>query len=146
MVISVSYELKTFGASVLMALVFGILYDITGAFSKVTGKKAAWDFFGWFAACTLLGSLWFYLQNGEIRWYMVLGALVSGILYFFTLEKYVFWVFTFIASIICRFFHIILKIVLTPFKFLGKMLGVYINKANTKFFRKEKDENYEKNA
>lgn len=146
MIISASYELKTFGASVLMALLFGILYDITGAFAKVTGKKAVWDIFGWCAACVLLGSAWFHLQNGEIRWYMVLGASVSGIIYFLTLEKYVFLVLTFIASIICRFFHIILKIVLTPFKFLGKMISVYINKAKTKFFRKEKDENYEKNA
>lgn len=146
MVISASYELRTFGASVLMALLFGILYDITGAFSKVTGKKAVWDILGWCAACVLLGSAWFHLQNGEIRWYMVIGALVSGILYFLTLEKCVFLAFTFIASFICRFFHIILKIVLTPFKFLGKMLSVHIKKAKTKFFKKVEDKNYEKKA
>ena len=146
MVVSASYELKTFGASVLMALAFGLLYDLVRAFSRVTEKKVMWDLFGWSASCVLCGTGWFYFLGGELRWYMVVAALFSGILYFLTLEKYVFLAFSFLSTLIYRFFNIILKIVLTPLKILCKILGVYIKKAKTKFFRKVEDKNYEKKA
>ncbi len=146
MVISAAYELKTFGASIIIALAFGLLYDLVRALSGVAGKKAIADLFGWGLICILCAGGWFYLLGGELRWYMVAAALASGILYFLTLEKYVFSAFLFLTLCICRFFNIILKIVLTPLKILCKILGVYIKKAKTKFFKKVEDKNYEKKA
>lgn len=144
MVISASYELKTFAAAILIAVVGGVIYDLGRAFGKVTGKKGIFDLLGWTAVCALCGGIWFFWQNGEIRWYMVTSAILSAILYYFLLEKYVFFVFLFLVKILCGFFNIILKILLTPLKFLCKILGVYVKRAKTKFFKKVEDDDYEK--
>lgn len=144
MVISASYELKTFAAAILIALFGGVIYDIGSAFGKVTGKKMLFDLLSWIAACIFCGGIWFFAQNGEIRWYMVAAAILSAVLYYFLLEKYVFLIFLFLAKILCGFFDIILKILLTPPKFLCKILGVYVKRAKTKFLRKVEDDNYEK--
>lgn len=146
MVVSVDYELITFGASVAASVGFGLMYDICRAFSKATGKRAVFDALFWCLACVFCGGIWFFLQNGELRWYMCVASGMSAILYFLTVEKYVFAAFLFLAKIICRFFSIILKILLTPLEILGKILSVYIKKAQTKFFKKVEDENDEKKA
>ena len=146
MVIVASYEIRTFFASIILALILGIIYDLMQAFGRVTKKRAICDFAGWGIICILCGGLWLYAQNGELRWYMVTAAVLSGILYFLTVEKYVLRMFLYLASLICRFFDFILKILLTPLNFLCKILGVYIKRAKTKFFKKVEDKNDEKTA
>ena len=146
MVISVNYELMTFAASIIASVIFGIIYDLFRAFSVVTGKRAVFDIFFWCTTCALCGGIWFLIQNGELRWYMCTASVLSTILYFFTVEKYIFTIFLFLSKIICCFFNIILKILLTPFKILGKILNVYIKKSGTKFFRKVEEQNDKENA
>lgn len=146
MVVSASHELEGLAASVVAAILFGIIYDFMRALRKVSGKSILTDALCWIMICAVCGGIWFRFLGGELRWYMAIGAFSGAVLYFALAGRYVFLVFSFLAELICRFFHIILKLLLTPLKFLCKMISVYIKKAKTKFFRKVEDENDEKTA
>lgn len=146
MVVSASHELKGLAVSVAAAILFGIIYDFTRALRRVSGKNLLTDALCWIMICAVCGGIWLRVLGGELRWYMAIGAFSGAALYFALAGRYVFRVFLFLAELICRFFHIILKILLTPLKFLCKMIGVYIKRAKNKFFRKVEDKNDEKTA
>ena len=146
MVVSVNYELITFAASIAASVIFGLIYDFARAFSKTMGKVAVFDVIFWCATCVFCGGIWFFILNGELRWYMCVASVFGAILYFLTIEKYVFAIFLFLSKFICSFFNIILKILLTPFKILGKILCVYIKKAKAKIFREVGHKNGEEIA
>ncbi len=144
MVISASYEIQTFLVSVILGVGIGTLYDIARGLKFTLKKTAFADAFMWISVIVFSGFLWFEYQNGEIRWYMVTGALLSALIYFLTISKYVLIVASFLLEKTYRFFHIIFKLLLTPPKFLCKILGVYVKWLNLKFLGKVKEENNEK--
>ena len=146
MVVSLEYELVTFFASVILALSIGVLYDFFHAV-RIHGKKSLlWDVVMWIAILFLIVTVWFYVQNGEVRWYAVLGAFLTGVIYFFSLSKYVFFVMNFLVGKICVFFCIFFKILLTPPRFLCKIIGVYMVKAKSKFSKKVEEKYDDKKA
>lgn len=142
MVVSASHELKGLAVSFAAAILFGIIYDFARALRRVSGKSILTDALCWIMICAVCGGIWLRLLGGELRWYMAMGAFSGAALYFALAGRYVFIAFSFLVE----FFHIILKFLLTPLKFLCKMISVYIKKAKTKFFRKVEDENDEKTA
>ena len=146
MVVSVNYELITFAASFAASVIFGLVYDLARAFSKTTEKNAVFDILFWSVTCLFCGGIWFFILNGELRWYMLVAAVFGAILYFLTVEKYIFTIFLFLAKFICIFFDIILKILLTPPRFLCKILSVYIKMVKAKFFREVRDKNGQEKA
>ncbi len=146
MVISTVYELESFFSSILIGVIFGVIYDFAKSIRAVFKKNTLPDIFMWSLIITISGIIWYNFQNGEVRWYMVLGTLTSGILYFLLISRIVFCTFLFLVRKIYCFFNIILKLLLTPLRFLCKILSVYIKKAKTKFFKKVEDKNYEKKA
>lgn len=142
MVVSFKYELTTFLASIILAILVGILYDIFRAIRRYSKITLLWDILMWVSVLFLTLSVWFFVQNGEVRWYMIIGAVLSGIIYLLTLSKYVYFLLCFFVDKICRIFRIIFKILLTPLTFLCKILSVYVKKAKFKFSRKV-EENYD---
>jgi len=146
MVVSLEYELITFFASIILALLVGVLYDFSRAIRSHTKITLLWDILLWVFVLVLTGVVWFFVQNGEIRWYMVLGWVLSGIIYLLTLSKYVYLVLNFLVDKICRLFRLIFKILLTPLAFLCKIIGVYVKKAKSKFSRKVEERYDEKEA
>ena len=91
-------------------------------------------------------SVWFLVQNGEIRWYMVLGTLFSGLIYFCLISEYIFFALHFVVDMTYRFFRIFFKILLTPSRFLCKIICVYVKGARSKFSKKVEEKYDEKKA
>lgn len=146
MVVLTGYELKTFFASIILAFLVGILYDFFRSIRACTKMTLLWDILMWISVLFLVVFVWFFTQNGEVRWYMILGTLLSGIIYLLTLSKYVFFVLRFWVDKICRIFRIIFKILLTPLAFLCKMISVYVIRAKFKFSRKVEEKYDEEKA
>ena len=146
MVVSTVYELESFVASILIGILTGSIYDIFRSIRYVSGKDTPSDFVMWLFIIASSAFLWYKFQNGEIRWYMLVGASVSILLYFLTISRIVFCIFYFLVRKIYSFFNIFFKLLLTPIKFLCKMVSVYIKKAKTKFSKKVEDKNYEEKA
>lgn len=146
MVVSLEYEMVTFFASIVLAVFVGVLYDLFRVIRKYTKRTLLWDVLLWILVLILTFTIWFFVQNGEVRWYMILGSVLSGIIYLLTLSKYVYFFIDFSADKICRVFGLIFKILLTPLAFLCKILGVYVKKAKLEFSKKVKEKYDEKKA
>lgn len=146
MVVSLSYELQAFSAAIIIGLLSGVIYDLAKSIRCVLKGNTFTDILMWLCIIIISGIIWYRFQNGEIRWYTVIGAVISVVLYFLLISRLVFCAFSFAVRKIYCFFNIILKILLTPIKFLCKIISVYIKKAKQKSFRKVEDENNEKEA
>lgn len=146
MVVSTGYELTTFFASIILAFSVGFLYDFFKSIRACTKITLIWDILMWISVLFLVGTVWFRVANGEVRWYMILGAVSAGLIYLLTLSKYVFFVLHFLMDKICRIFRIIFKILLTPLVFLCKIISVYVIRAKFKFSRKVEEKYDEKKA
>lgn len=146
MVVSLSYELITFFTSIVLAFLVGILYDFFRAARNCTKITLIWDVLMWISMLILVAAVWFFLLNGEVRWYMILAAGLAECIYLLTLSKYVFFVLRFMMDKICRIFRIFFKILLTPFAFLCKIIYVYGIRARLKFSKKVEEKYDEKKA
>lgn len=146
MVISTVYELQSFVAAIAMGVVVGIIYDIARSMRRVFLKDAISDIFMWTAIAISSVIIWYRFQNGEVRWYMFVGAFMSGVLYFLLISRVAFCAFYFLVKKIYLFLCLIFKLLLTPIKFLCKIVCVYIKKAKTKFSKKVEDKDYEEKA
>ncbi len=146
MVVSLKYELVTFLVSIILAFSVGVLYDLFKALRKYTKITLLWDILMWISVLFLVGAVWFFLQNGEVRWYMILGTSLAGLIYLLAVSKYVYFVLCFFVDKICRIFRIFFKFLLTPIAFLCKIIGVYVIRAKFKFSRKVEEKYDEKKA
>lgn len=144
MVVSTLHEVHGFFAAIVFALamcVFGDAVHAVGTFAK---RRSVADFIGWCTRGAAAFFGWLYFLKGELRIYMAVSALLTAILYLLLVERYVFRMFLCAIRTICVFFEIILKILLTPQKFLCKIINKYVNRAKNKFCKKVKDEYEEK--
>lgn len=146
MTVSAAYELRSFAAAVIMGLFIGAAYDIARSFRYALKRNMSadilmWIFIGWISA-----RIWYVFLNGEIRWYMFLGAFSALVLYFSLISASVFCAFSFAAEKICYFLNLILKILLTPIKFLCKIVSIFKEKAKQKSLREVEDKNDEEKA
>ena len=140
------YELTTFIASIVAAFATGILYDLFRAVRGYCKSALFCDILMWVSTLALLLWMWFFVAEGKVRWYMVAGLFLSGIIYFLSVSKYVLFVLRFLVGLIYSFFRIFFKILLTPPRFLCKMIYVYIGKAKSKFSKKAEKRYDEKKA
>lgn len=146
MVVLTGYELTTFFASIILAFLVGVLYDFFRALRACTKMTLIWDILMWISVLFLVVGVWFCVLNGEVRWYMILGTFFAGVIYIFTVSKYVFFVLRFLIDKICRIFRIFFKFLLTPLAFLCKIISVYGIRAKLKFSRKVEEKYDEKKA
>lgn len=146
MTVSAYFEIMTFLVSLMTAGVLGINYDFFRAARKEWGKRVIWDILMWTASVFIVVFVWFFIFFGQVRWYMII-ALISGlVLYFFMLSKYVFLCMDFLLGKIRAIFCIIFKILLTPPRFLCKIIRVYSKGVRSKFPKKVEEKNDEKKA
>ena len=144
MVVSLEYELSSFLMSILLALGMGLIYDLFRAIRAFGKRILFWDIIMWISLFTAFFCGWYILLDSQVRWYMILGAFFSGIIYFFSMSKYVFFLLHFFVGKICRIFRIIIKILLTPLRFLCKIIGVYVYKAKSEISKKVEEKNMKK--
>lgn len=146
MMVLLKYELTTFLASIVTALFVGVLYDFLRAVRGYCKSALFCDVVIWISTLVALCCAWFFVAEGKIRWYMVAGLIFSGIIYFLSLSKYVLLMLRFAVGTIYSFFRIFFKILLTPPRFLCKIVSVYIGKAKSKFSKKVEKKYDEKKA
>ncbi len=146
MKVSLEYEIFSFLASVILAVLIGLVYDFFRAIRKTLKKSVLCDILMWITVSFLVVWTWFFAFLGELRWYMVLGALFTGVIYFLTISKYTYFLFQFLVDKICFIFAVILKILLTPPRFLCKIICVYIGRLKSKFSKKVEGKCDEKKA
>lgn len=144
MVVSTAHDMRSFFLSMVLGICLCVMADMVRAvFSRVKNRSAA-DFAIWLSVGVTAFSAWLYFLGGEVRAYMLIAAFFTAIIYLCLLERHIFHVFLMITQTISYFFEIILKILLTPLKFLCKIIGKYVNRAKKKFFKKVEDEYEEK--
>ena len=89
MTVLLEYELTTFFASILTAFVIGILYDVFRAVRELCKSALLCDVVMWVLTLIAVGAAWFFVAEGNVRWYMVAGLVFSGVIYFLSFSKYV---------------------------------------------------------
>lgn len=146
MVVRLDYELITFFSSVILGFFAGAVYDLFRAFRFHLKKAVFWDILLWSILSFSFFYAWYHIAGGILRWYMVFGVFFAAVIYFFSVSKFVFFVFSFLVGKICAFFCIFFKILLTPLRFLCKIISVYVNKAKSKFSKKVEEKYDEKKA
>ena len=133
--VDISQEATAFAAAVLCGLFCGLLRDILKVFSKHTKNRILNAIFDFLLAgiCAFAVIAVFYVYNSfQMRWYMFLGVFLGIILYFLMFSK---TVSAFLEKILKLFVNIF-KILLTPTRFLYKILLVYFFMPVIEFFKK----------
>ena len=136
MKVSLEFEIFSFLASVVLAILIGIVYDFFRAVRNTFKKSVLCDSLMWITVSFLVVWTWFFAFLGVLRWYMILCAFFTGVIYFLTVSRYTYYLFQFFVDKICLGYTVILKILLTPPRFLCKMLCVYIGRFKSKFSKK----------
>lgn len=132
MVINVTAELYAFAVVVLGTVCVCVLFDffrellsvfcVNKLFCAVT-DIVFWSFTSGFMWMCLLKA-----DNGRLRGYQIIGCILGGILYFFTIS----FVFRLIFKNFFKIFKLIFKILLTPVRFLYKILYRVIHSGKLK--------------
>jgi hypothetical protein len=146
MKVSFEFEVFSFFASVVLAILIGIVYDFFRAVRKVLKSAVLCDILMWITVSFLVVWTWFFVFFRVLRWYMILDVFFTGVIYFLTVSRYTYFLFQFVVDNICLVFGVILKILLTPPRFLCKMLCVYIGRFKSKFSKKVEGKCDEKKA
>lgn len=135
---SVSEQTIVFLAMSVCGAVIGILFDLFRSFRLLARPKGAAvhvsDFLFCLLAMTVLFGGLIYFNNGQLRWYVFLGLILGGILYFLICSAYLLSFFMFIERAFVKIIRIILKILLTPARFLYKILCIPIYRMMRKFW------------
>jgi spore cortex biosynthesis protein YabQ len=121
------------------AAALSMLFDLRRAFQKTVNLPdfaiIVSDFLFWIiVGVSVVWCLWTF-NNGKIRIYEFIGAILGSVLYFCLLSPIFFRLFTYMSAIILKIITFIFKILLTPLRFLYKIIVVYI--LNTIFRKKE---------
>ena len=133
--VDISQEAIAFAAAVLCGLFCGLVRDIFRVLSKRTNNKvftAVFDFLLVTVCIAAVISVFYRYNSFQIRWYMFLGVFLGVLMYFLILSRGV----VFCLEKILKLFENIFKILLTPVRFLYKILVVYFFVPVFKFFKK----------
>ena len=146
-------ELISFFAMVSLGVLIGVVFDALRAARKVMIKRRFFvnltDIIFWVVVFFLTILTLYLFCDGELRFFLVISAFLSMILYFLTISKGVKYIFSKILEIFLAFFKFIFKILLTPFKFLYKILLIRAFRKIDKFidkFRKREVVKNEENS
>ncbi len=122
--VDISLEAYVFLATVVSGIVSGAIYDIFGVFRFVKKKLfvSLYDIFMSLVICTIIVTVFYLYNSFMLRWYMFIGLFLGVIFYFLCLRRF----FVYVLEKILHLFHFIFKILLTPTRFLYKILIVYL--------------------
>lgn len=93
MEILVMNEAYIFFGTVIGGVLMGVVYDILKSFKNPNGTDLVIIGIFDIITCTVMSALCFliiyYLNDGRIRWYEMIGIIIGFVLYMMTIEKYV---------------------------------------------------------
>ena len=118
------------------AAIASLIFDLFRVIKNNTKiPTAVMDILFWLAASVLMCAALLYFNNGILRGYEIIGAIIGALLYFLTISKPVIKLFTVIFKIFFEKLKFICKILLTPLRFLYKILYKIYN-CSSKIFGK----------
>ncbi len=122
--VDISLEAYVFLATVISGILSGAIYDVFGVFRFVKKKLfvSLYDILLSLVICTIIVMVFYLYNSFMLRWYMFIGLFLGIIFYFLCLRRF----FVCILEKILQLFHFIFKILLTPVRFLYKILVVYL--------------------
>lgn len=128
--VNISADCQTFIAVILSGMICGILFDtfkVAGIFSKRNSVLISlFDLFFSLVLCVIVMTVFYIFNSYELRWFMFIGLFLGVILYFFMLSKAYKFTLNKLIQFFLKIFQIIFKILLTPARFLYKILVVHI--------------------
>ena len=128
MFFSLSHELFVFLHSIFAGVLISIVFDIFRMIRKKVSigvfLSSAQDIVFWIIATIIMFFVIYHTNNGAIRFYQFLGALFGSFLYFLSASRFVSLFLCRFIDVFCRISEFFLKILLTPLKFMYKLLCV----------------------
>ncbi len=120
---------------IILGFFFGFVFDILRVFRKIVKHKTIFihieDLLYWMFALTVSFIFLYYNNNGEIRFYCIVGAFIGIILYFNSLSKLFMKASMQIYAFLCKVVHFIFGIILAPLAllvgFISKPLNIFKN-------------------
>lgn len=139
MILSFSFQLKTFILSILIGFAMGFFYDWIRIFRRVLFHKNILiqieDIIYWNFMAGVIFLICLYQNNGEIRAFFIIGIVLGMCTYFFTISKIFISVSTKIINLIKIIIKFIFECILMPFKIVLKVI-LSILSPITKLFKK----------
>ena len=131
MIFSLSDEVNIFLYSALSGALIMLFYDILStAFDKKECPVFVYyisDGLFVIVACAVMLFINISVSNGIVRGFEFFGALLGGLIYKIIFSRLIRYIFIKITVFTTAFFKFFFKIVLTPIKFMFKMLSKCIN-------------------
>ena len=128
MILSMSGQAWLFLSTVVAGFAIGLFYDLF-RITRKTVRHKAWlvqieDVLYWSVASVLM--FYFLLQrnHGEIRFFIIIGAAVGMISYFYTLSPLIVKVSVAVISFFKRVLFTVARILLVPIRMLIKLLKI----------------------
>lgn len=125
MEVSVTNQAYIFLSSVVGGLLVGFVFDIFRILRRVV-KTANFityieDILFWILVSIIIFSLVFITNNGELRWYELLGVMLGVIFYNLLFSQYVIRVSVTVINFIKKVIVFVIKIILFPFVIIYKL-------------------------
>lgn len=128
---SVTHEAFVFVCSALCGSALFFVYDLFRLIKRKSGASRLMqnlqDAVFWLTALAISFFTVLYANNGAIRFYELVGALLGAILYGFTLSPWILKLLDKILDIFSKIFKFFLKILLTPLLFMYNIMYRWIS-------------------
>lgn len=130
--ITVAEQTKNFLFSCGFGFLLGILYDffriLRIAFFRKKISVFIQDIIFWALSAMLTFIFILSLNHGEIRGYILFGELLGFVIYFFSFGPLVVRSGKAVIELLKRFLKIVFRIIFAPFRFIFKLLRVFLVK------------------
>lgn len=127
MILSMSRQSLLFLTTIIMGMVIGFIYDIFRIFRKTTPHKNIFtqteDLLFWLAVTFLMFYVMLNKNYGEIRLFVLLGAVLGMVMYFATLSHLIIKVSVAVIQFTKRVMVTVIRILFTPLRLLIKLLS-----------------------
>lgn len=111
-----------------VVMLFDVFRAVRAAVKSNAVLTAAEDIAFWIISIYMVTRCLWEFNNGELRFFEAVGFVIGAVLYILLLQKAILKIFTVIFKNIFKFIHLICQILLTPPRFLYKILLVPLYK------------------
>ncbi|MBE6013546.1 spore cortex biosynthesis protein YabQ [Anaeropeptidivorans aminofermentans] len=128
MILSIGFQLRLFLLMIITGFVIGFVYDILRIIRRIIkhGKFIAniQDIIYWVIVTIFVFYIIFTYNNGEIRFYSILGVFLGMIFYFLLVSPLVLKIAMTVIDFLAKVIKTAVKIILFPLKVIVKILKI----------------------
>ena len=111
----------------IVGIVCAFIYDTFRISERFARSGIFFSFFKdilfWLVITVLMFIICLKFNNGEVRFYMLLGIFAGAVAYFNTVSKYVLKILFFIINLVKKIILLLLNFILIPLKFVLKLIN-----------------------